>query len=229
MQAIGKMKKLHLTEPVKRIIFLFIVILCFVFLLAGAVNQGFTKFFLALPFAPVYAWAWYKLSKKWWVLPVVTTALGLVILGWNAPTNKIIYPTIGDTFQASCGWEIVEYEPGYTFSSHLSLEKIKSEPDEHGQRYVVSRQRIPCDDNQWQLVEVQISHHDLGTSFEPVFRVAQQLVRLNSYEFNEALKLGELTHPDITLPYQLQSNWTFNLSMLMMWPMTPVMLVTSLG
>ncbi len=191
-------------------------------MVAGAVNTGVSGFVFAVPFAIAYLFLIRKLGKKKIIQFVLPLFLVLVVLNWNHPTNRIIFPYIGDEFKADCGWEFIKHDEEYQGYDFYILERSEKElSPEH----IIFRQKIDCE-SQWVLNSVEISHQDLGTSFSPVFSINGTKGIIPNYKLDGALKDNYLQHENIHKPNDFQSPWTFYLSFLMAWPFLPLILTS---
>lgn len=198
------------------------LIVCALFIGAGAVNQGFSGFLLALPFVAGFIFTLKAFSLKRKVGYIAVVAIFSVPLAWNHEENKIIYPWLGTDFVAKCGWQAVEFEQGYTGHAYYTLIPQGTDINE---QYVVSRQTIPCD-SVWKLTRVFVHHPDLGTLYYPVFSIDGFEATMSGYQLNDAFSSKLLEHSQIGSSYELQSSWTNSLSLLMMWPPLPVFVYT---
>ncbi|CAV18409.1 Conserved hypothetical protein; putative exported protein [Vibrio atlanticus] len=198
-----------------------VLIICVLFIASGAVNQGFSGFFMSLPFMITLIYTLKGCSFKVKVSSIVVVAILITPLVWKHEENKIIYPWIGDEFVADCGWKAVKYEQSYTGYNYETLIPKGAKVDE---QYVISQRLISCDAS-WKLIRVFVHHPDLGTLYYPVFSITNVEATMSGYELNDAFEAKTLNHSQINYSYELQSEWTNNLSSLMMWPTIPILLL----
>ncbi len=199
-----------------------ILFVCLIFIAAGAVNQGGSAFLFALPFVVAFIYVLRSFSIKTKITLIAVAAILIVPLAWKHEVNKMIYPWIGSEFIATCDWEAIQYEPGYTDYSYATLVQKGAEIDE---QYVINRFEIPCDDT-WELTRVFVQHPDLGTLYYPVFSIAGYEATMSGHALDDAFKSQMLVHSQIHSSGELQSEWTNSLSLLMMWVAIPIWLLT---
>lgn len=197
---------------------------CAAFIVAGAVNQGFSGFTFALPFAAVFLYLLKRFSLKVRVIALCGIVLMVLPFAWQHEENTIIYPWIGDEFIASCGWEAITYGKEFTGYQYATLVFEGGEVDE---KHLLSRRPISCEAT-WALKRVLVRHPDLSTQYYPVFSIDGFEATMSGRELNTAFQSGRLTHAHIRHSYDLQSEWTQDLSQLMMWPSVPISLLTRL-
>lgn len=197
---------------------------CAAFIVAGAVNQGFSGFTFALPFAAVFLYLLKRFSLKVRVIALCGIVLMVLPFAWQHEENTIIYPWIGDEFIASCGWEAITYGKEFTGYQYATL---VFEGDEVDKKHLLSRRPISCEAT-WALKRVLVRHPDLSTQYYPVFSIDGFEATMSGRELNTAFQSGRLTHAHIRHSYDLQSEWTQDLSQLMMWPSVPISLLTRL-
>ena len=204
-------------RKIKRFLILAISV---IFIAAGAVNQGFSSFFLSLPFVIIFIYALKGVLIKTKIVSIIIAAIIIMPLAWKHENNKIIYPWIGNEFIASGGWEAIQYEESYTGYSYETLVYKGADINE---KYVISKRSVPCD-VAWELTRVFVHHPDLNTLYYPVFSIAGYESTISGYELNNAFKSQFLKHRQISSSNELQSKWTNNLSLLMLWPVIPILL-----
>ncbi|WP_010448466.1 hypothetical protein [Vibrio rotiferianus] len=192
------------------------------FIGAGAVNQGVSSFLLALPFVAGFILTLKAFPLKGKVGYVAVVTILSIPLVWNHEENKIIYPWLGTDFVAKCGWEAVKFEQGYTGYDYPTLIPLGADIEE---QYVVSRHSVTCG-SVWKLTRVFVRHPDLGTLYYPVFSIDGYEATMSGYQLNDAFSSKLLKHSQINSSYELQSSWTDNWSLLMMWPALPVYVYT---
>lgn len=210
------------TSMMRKIISFFMLATCAVFIVAGAVNQGFSGFTLALPFVAVFLYLLKHFSLKARVITLCGIVLMVLPFAWQHEENTIIYPWNGDEFTASCGWEAITYGKEFTGYQYATLVFEGAEVDE---KHLLSRRAISCEAT-WTLKRVMVRHPDLTTQYYPVFAINGIEATMSGRELNIAFQAGRLTHAYIRHSYELQSEWTQNLSQLMMWPSVPISLLT---
>ncbi|EPF2927425.1 hypothetical protein ACSL9C_000257 [Vibrio navarrensis] len=208
----------------RKIIAFFMLATCAAFIVAGAVNQGFSGFTFALPFAAVFLYLLKRFSFKVRVIALCGIVLMVLPFAWQHEENTIIYPWIGDEFIASCGWEAITYGKEFTGYQYATL---VFEGDEVDEKHLLSRRPISCEAT-WALKRVLVRHPDLSTQYYPVFSIDGFEATMSGRELNTAFQAGRLTHAHIARSYELQSEWTQDLSQLMMWPSVPISLLTRL-
>ncbi|WP_252973556.1 hypothetical protein [Vibrio navarrensis] len=208
----------------RKIISFFMLATCAAFIVAGAANQGFSGFTFALPFAAVFLYLLKRFSLKVRVIALCGIVLMVLPFAWQHEENTIIYPWIGDEFIASCGWEAITYGKEFTGYQYATL---VFEGDEVDKKHLLSRRPISCEAT-WALKRVLVRHPDLSTQYYPVFSIDGFEATMSGRELNTAFQSGRLTHAHIRHSYDLQSEWTQDLSQLMMWPSVPISLLTRL-
>lgn len=201
---------------------LIILSVCLIFIAAGAVNQGVSGFLWSLPFVVAFIYVLRSFSVKAKIALMTFAATLIVPLAWKHEENKIIYPWIDSAFTATCAWEAIKYERGFTGYDYATLVPKGAEVEE---QYVISRHVIPCDVD-WKLTRVFVRHPNLGTLYYPVFSIAGYEATMSGYELDDAIKSQTLSHSQIHSSYELQSEWTNSLSLLMMWAAIPIQLLT---
>lgn len=194
---------------------------CSLFLISGAVNRGFSGYLFAIPFVVPFLFALFystfcvKTRVIWFLVVAVTFGY----FRWNPAENRLIYPYIGDQFTVSCNWQAVRYPLEYTGHRYITLIPLDEEID---QRYAIETVSFDCQ-HSLTLVRVFEHHADFGTQYHSVFATADgKEVVIDNYRFEKAVERGDLVHPELRSSYLLQSRWSFNLSMLMMWPALPI-------
>ncbi|MET1280502.1 hypothetical protein [Vibrio navarrensis] len=208
----------------RKIISFFMLATCAALIVAGAANQGFSGFTFALPFAAVFLYLLKRFSLKVRVIALCGIVLMVLPFAWQHEENTIIYPWIGDEFIASCGWEAITYGKEFTGYQYATL---VFEGDEVDKKHLLSRRPISCEAT-WALKRVLVRHPDLSTQYYPVFSIDGFEATMSGRELNTAFQSGRLTHAHIRHSYDLQSEWTQDLSQLMMWPSVPISLLTRL-
>ncbi|EJL6398274.1 hypothetical protein NMR73_001221 [Vibrio navarrensis] len=208
----------------RKIISFFMLATCAAFIVAGAVNQGFSGFTFALPFVAVFLYLLKHFSLKARVIALCGIVLMVLPFTWQHEENTIIYPWSGDEFIASCGWEAITYGKEFTGYQYATLVFEGGEVDE---KHLLSRRPISCEAT-WALKRVLVRHPDLSTQYYPVFSIDGFEATMSGRELNTAFQAGRLTHAHIARSYELQSEWTQDLSQLMMWPSVPISLLTRL-
>lgn len=198
-----------------------LICVCLLFAAGGAVNQGFSAFVFALPFIRLLYSALPGRAIHRMAMAAGTTAI-MVAISLTAETNRIIYPHIGETFQASCGWDVItdKYAP-------QSIKAIVHQGKYVDADFILDRHPLPCSTS-WTLRRVTLSHPDFGTTYDPVFAVEGQEFVMHDSDLTAALEAGDISRPGLSSAEQLQSTWTARLGMLMMWPMLPIMLLAML-
>lgn len=201
---------------------------CFIFIMAGAVNQGFTGPLLSVPFAFIGVFLIYKKvsSVKFKMLAITLAFIPGYFLFSDHTENILIYPYIGEEITLTCDWE-ARYYPrefdGFTYGSIAPSNYTKYPED------LTSIKKLPCG-TKLTLKRILVRHPDLGTSYNPVFLAqnGEKFVMTN-YNFSDVLESGIIDLNGINHPYQLQSGWSFNLSTLMMYPVSPMILFNTIS
>ncbi|MCG7500137.1 hypothetical protein MHO82_25060 [Vibrio sp. Of7-15] len=199
-----------------------ILAVCTLFIGAGAVNQGISGFLLASPFMVGFIFTLKDFSLKVKISCIAAVIIFSIPLVWNQEENKMIYPWLGTEFIAECGWEAITFEQGFTGYEYDTLVPQGADIEE---QYVVSRRSVSCD-GVWKLTRVFVLHPDLGTLYYPVFSVDGYEATMSGHQLNDAFSSKLLKHSQIDSSYDLQSSWTENWSLLMMWPVLPVYVFT---
>ncbi|WED29214.1 hypothetical protein L3V77_17435 [Vibrio sp. DW001] len=202
--------------------------ICFTFIMAGSVNQGFTGPLMSVPFVFIGAFLIYKkISSIKLKLLVVSLALmpGYFLFSDHSE-NTLIYPSIGDEITLACDWDARYYPKkfvGFTYGSIAPSNYTKYPED------LTSIKKLPCG-TKLTLKRILVRHPDLGTSYNPVFLAhnGEEFV-ITGYNFSDILESEIIDFNGINHPNELQSSWSFNLSTLMMYPVSPWILFYSIS
>lgn len=191
---------------------------CIPFLLAGAVNQGLTSAWLALPFLIVWLpLTFHLMAPRWAVLWLTITLLPAGWLFKTTETNRWLYPVIGATITLSAEKWLVMDDQTLTLTSVRDISPARYEGMPLLEKTIMVRvdkvtQRFP-DFGQLDVLHVQDVAS--GQRYQLDGRKLAAGVKdggaLLSEHANTALHKGSYT-------YRAQSDWSYYLSGLMMWP-----------
>ena len=127
---------------------LFLLIICCLFILSGAVNNGFSRWVPAIPFLFLAIWSARDFSQKSRVV-IAGVMMLLSWIIWPAEDNSLIYPYVGEPVYLKGNFISVRYsEEPYNYIYNLdnshTLESVESQtrfgggPDEVPQQLVLS-------------------------------------------------------------------------------------------
>lgn len=205
-----------------------ILTISYLFVLGGALNQGVSGVAMSLPFLlTIFILTSnkpYNKNKRLFYISFIMICLSLAS---DHGKNKLIYPSIGDAFTATCGWEATIYDDGYAELSPTDPHKNKLKDYDIEitgyQRATIDKYKIPCGEK-WILKKVVLTHPDFSTRHNPLFQIGDKELLVFYGDFNKLLERGDLSHPDIKISDDLQSFWTVAVSSLMYWPVIPIVL-----
>ncbi|WNC67256.1 hypothetical protein RI845_12080 [Thalassotalea nanhaiensis] len=195
----------------------FLLPICFIFILSGAANNGFTSFFFALPFVVLFCIRLLSYKKETRNAILIVTALVCIPL-LPKEMNTLYYPNIGAEIQIDAAWGYAKYHD----SEYLSLWKREFiESDSRAD--IKGRFTAPLT---LRMTKVSASHPSMGVSLWPVF------VDSNGVEYTisessllSSLKDGSIQSHDFSGVNNLQSRWTFFLGLLMSWPLIFILIL----
>lgn len=202
---------MSLHQKVKKVFCLLSVIVSVVMMAAGAVNLGMTRWFLSVPFM---LWLVYlagkRLERQGFNLIGI---LGVIVINTTALSNPWIVAQKGSAIQieAGCAWHSVQEEKKEKeaqgikrwYIQSYGLDRVDSESceplsDQVEMRYIAA--------GRYKIVEMQVPI-SWNMRVQPVVQLegAEQLIdaRVN-----------------------IQSRWSAQLSMLMMYPWIPIAILT---
>lgn len=205
-----------------------ILTISYLFVLGGALNQGVSGVAMSLPFLFIIFILTidrsYKTNKTFFYISLIMIFLSFIS---DHGKNKLIYPSIGEEFTATCGWEATIYDDGYAELSPTEPHKNKLNDYDIEitgyQRATIDKYKIPCGEK-WILKKVVLTHPDFSTRQNPLFQIGDKELLVFYGDFDKLLERGELSHPDINSSDDLQSFWTVTVSSLMYWPVIPIVL-----
>ncbi|CCN84580.1 conserved hypothetical protein [Vibrio nigripulchritudo SFn27] len=212
-------KTSRLKHPLSQRASALVIAISIVFMISGVVNQGFSRFTFAIPFAITFIFAIRQFSHLTKAVITVPTLLVMLTLSLNQGKSKLFYPWIGNGFIASCGWSIVEDSSSPWGSNILSLE--------HESEFINGQEGrkirpLPCG-SILVLEEVKVRHPELSELYYPVFATSKgEKVTFSHWAFNKAMKSNTLINDGINVENGFQSKWSLYLGKLMMWPMIPL-------
>lgn len=86
------------------------IVISIVGILFGALNNGFTKFYFALPFLILFIVQIKYVNKAFAsILLVIVVAFG-VYIGWDLPHSKLLYPVLNEDVIFSGDWVAVKHK-----------------------------------------------------------------------------------------------------------------------
>lgn len=209
-----------------KIITIMLLIVCAIFILGGAVNNGFSWFVMAIPFVVVYV----KLLKGF-NQPQKACLIALLLL-FCSPIfidkshSTLFYPCLGSKVTLAKGWGYVQF----VGSKHYSLIKPDALRDYANVKVgemLLKPLKVFSSPVEMTMSEMGVSFADFGTTLEPVFMdKTGNSYSINSYSFNNEIRRGSIKTDDLSDTEELQSYWTERLGLLMTWPVWPVILLS---
>lgn len=205
--------------PIKASLKILALSLCAIVTLGGAVNEGVTQFYLAVPFAVLFLLLMKGYSRSIKLRVCGPFLLLLVVLGWKHPVNPLIYPTLGETYALSGEWHLADADLDYSGGEIITYALPSTEFSEGFNTFTRKQRSLKTD--KLTLNEVKLSHPDLGTNYRPFFLTESgESVLIPDHVLAYAIKNDLIHHaslkPDV--PYGLQSDWTYYASIAVMWP-----------
>lgn len=207
---------------------IFILIISIVFISGGAVNNGFSWFVPAIPFAVIFVLQLRYFSKKQTIWIVISMIVVCMPLAWNHSKNNILYPYLNTEVRFNSGWGYHQFYDSKYYSL-VSPENISSsrkhevlQPKFYSQTLVLLEDSIPM-----HMSKMSVSHADFGTSLIPVFEDANEnLFSIYAVNLIDGIQKGTIESNDLQAVENLQSLLTRCLGNLMYWPLIPIIILS---
>ena len=198
-----------------------LLVLSILMILAGAVNNGFTWFLLAIPYLILFLYLIKKFFKKQAIRLITAVSLAVILLGYDHSHNVLLYPYLGSEIQLTDGWGYQRFE-----SSEVHyLKDFTGRLDETSPSYI-SKQDLFQQPLKLTLSEIHATHPDMVLSLEPIFTTQTgDKLQISESELFKSIKEGRILSKDLDGVTNLQSRWTYWLSALLMWPRLPMMIL----
>ncbi len=199
-----------------------LILICILFCLGGAVNVGWTRFFLAIPFALLLIF----IVKKNLTLLVgsILFIFFCIMVNYTSTSNPLFFPKLSKSIFIEEGCALVypnsqvlyKYEPkaygfhqGYISKTPL-IDKKKTLKQECESKKLQDLESIFIDKGTYSVVGVWLSAPDMSSKSHYIIQV------------KDGKKVVEQR-------IQAQSNWTNNLSSLMYYPAIPILIMSLLN
>lgn len=191
-----------------------------VFVYGGAVNLGFSDFFMALPFALFVIYAAAKWGRQYVFFTVLLVMVVVPLYYLKKTHSSVFYPAVGQMFTVSEDVCLVLHKSSYSGSEFVSVSSITpdrscgSDKDSDAVRWVTLKAQTPL-----QIRQIKVSHADMGESY--VIHTDSELGDVAFYgsEYTvwpdgRRIEQRELRRAIFYIP-----------SILMYWPTGPIMLM----
>lgn len=203
-----------------------ILVTCIIFMASGAVNNGFSWFYPAAPFAIVFVFQLRNFSKIHASLFVILAIIICLPLAWNHPKNSLLYPSLNAkaVFQTGWGYHQLSDTKHYSLVPPKFVASSRQHETIQPEFYVKSLVLFE-NPKQMHLAEMKESHPDFGTSLWAVFEDAEgNLYSVSENNLIEDIREGTIISKDLQTVKNLQSRWTWYLGNLMYWPIFPLLI-----
>lgn len=193
----------------------FTVFISALFILSGAVNNGSTGQFFAIPFWLIFFASLFRFPNKQRVNILIIVALLYIPLVSNHEENILLYPKLGSSITLSGNWGYnIHYDSNYKY-----LSPPHEQPRETD-KYTIETGEI---DSSYPLIMARIStnHADFGTTLVPVFQTQDgKEYRIHASSLITELSRGTVHSSELEglSEHEFQSNWSRRFSLLLMWP-----------
>ncbi len=212
-----------------------------VFMAGGAVNNGFSGFFFAIPFMILFLFQLrhFTLIQVMGILCLVLVLL--IPLRWNQPENKLLYPYLGSVVEFQKEWGYEHYEDSH-YTSLVPPKYAATSFDDEGRLLDIPTATRDTPTTM-RMVRMEVSTADFGMQLKPIFEDSQgQRFSVYSRELFEGIDEGNVVSNDLKKVNRkpvllggftensdpLQSRWSQYLGNLMYWPMAPVIIYTEM-
>lgn len=180
-----------------------LVFLSMLFLAGGAANNGFMWFFPATPFLLLFVLGLHKLSFQESCLVTLLLSVICIVLGWNHPENKLIYPYLGA-------------EITFTKESHVNVALAKINDNEIDYPLELKLEELP---KTMKLVKVVTNRQGFTTELQAILEDENKNRNLMDEDWLlQSLAEGRIVSSNLHEVKNLQSRWSKNLGNLMYWP-----------
>jgi hypothetical protein len=187
-----------------------------IFILSGAINNGWSGQFFAIPFWIFFIIILFNSTKKFSLISLTTLLIPYFIFSLDHKTNPILYPILGSQIELVGQWNYVVYSD----SPHLKYLAPPSEKDFSWSAYKTHIKIVtPLT---LELAGIDTSHADFGTQLIGIFRDKNgDTFRFYLNGLKRELSEGTITE-DAGSGFkdnEYQSNFSQRLGLLMMWPL----------
>jgi len=196
-----------------------LLILAILMILAGAVNNGFTWFILAIPYLIVFLYLIKKFYKKQALKIIAAVSFAAIPLSYDHPHNVLLYPYIGAEIQLANGLGYIKYESSDT----RYLKDFNGQLEKEPSRYI-AEQALFSHPLKLTLSRVHADHPDMGLMIYPVFTSQTgESFQIEEGDLFRLIDKGRIVSQDLTGVSNIQSRWSYWLSSFLVWPIIPMM------
>lgn len=201
------------------------MLICFPFILAGAVNLGGTGFVFAVPFLLIFLYQLRRIPRPFALL--IGTALSVLLLGFmiDQKHNRFLHPILSDggaNIQLSCGWEAWEYPQNKMVLPFLTPPNIVRQKDEFPSLTLkITRHFVPCNEPSFTVTAVISKASGISgylTHYLQIENKAGNRYLLSHHYVDNAIRMKYLTTSTPFTSNQYAADWSRQLSLLMYWP-----------
>lgn len=203
----------------KHKIFLWILYLIgILFILGGAVNNGFSRFFMAIPFmilVSLISKIWLKNDKLFYF------SISLIILSiatnLTQTKNHFLYPILSDGY-------IEILKDGYHIEFSDGSGSFITEEEKNNEHQILPENIIYTrlsKGDKFKVTGIKITHPEFGTNIN----LTTNIGRFSTYDYQPINAEQSL---NIKINKEIQTEWSSKLGLLMLWPLFPVMLLSAL-
>lgn len=182
-----------------------LALLCVLFCLSGAINSGWSRYWMALPWAGLLVWIVQRRAgwiHTMWLVPFFAAC---VYVSETQDENRWLFPGLGSEVVLRRDVCLVKF-------SDERVPWLTSICDKFGDQKVLDVLKAG---SRFRVEGIRHSHADMGDQVDPVVRYKGTLYPVSRDEVE-----GQVG---------LQAEWSRAFSVLMMWPVFPLMLRAFLG
>ena len=189
-----------------RLIFWVLYIVSIIFVLSGAVNDGISKYFMAIPFMVIMLWiSKFKFRKNILFYFSIFLIIFSIIINHTQTKNPILYPIIaGGTIEIlKDGYcmKFIDGSSGFYSEEEKNFSCTGCGPVESP---ILKKGEI------YSVTGIEIEHPEFGTDIHLITDACY----FSEYNYNAGRE-------NIKISRNAQSVWAKNLGMLMAWPVIP--------
>lgn len=202
----------------KNVLFWIFYFVSVVFVLSGAVNNGFSLYFMAIPFMLYMLWvSKFKFQKNILLYVSIFFIIFSIIISHTQTKNPVLYPILSDGYV-----EILEdgYHDEYSDGSGGFLSYEEKDRDGCVGCGEIEYLKLKKGEK-YKVIGVEISHPEFGTEVNLITKIGQ----FGEYDYGSS---KSLSNKSIYINKPVQSNWAKYLGILMAWPAIPMSMLSSI-
>jgi len=193
----------------KKIIFWILYLIGIIFVLSGAVNNGFSRFFMAIPFMILICLVGkFGIKRNKLFYFSIFMVIFSIIVNLTQTKNPLIYPVLSNGY-------IEILEDGYHIEYSDGSGMFISEEERNDRNFIYSEDTIFTDlkkGEKYKVIGIKVAHPEFGTNVKLVTEVGQfSEYDYKSFEGSQKINVNK----------NVQSSWSKKLSFLMLWPLFP--------